>query len=439
MKYFLLFGAGKSSIYLIEHLENYIKNKNIELIICDKNTEYMSSLFKYNTQIKLVSLDVFDQEKIQYLIRNSEIVISLLPANLHIHIAKTCLQFQKNLCTASYISDEMQALNEEVASKGLCFLNELGLDPGIDHLSAMKLFDEIKAKKGMIASFKSYCGGLVADECDGENPWKYKFTWNPKNVVLAGQGAPAVFLSENSLKIVPYHQLFNNTVNFQFNEMSELEGYPNRDSLKYIEAYHLNGIEEMIRGTLRKKGYCSAWHLLINLGMTDNQKKLELNDNCTKKEWFEMYLPSKDINLINHYHCNESDIQKLLYLGLFSDEKIPSTVGTSAELLEEILKEKWVLMPEDKDLIVMVHEIKYKIDHQNYLCRSKMILKGENQLKTAMAKTVGLPLAIGSILVYEGKIQSKGVVLPNKTEFYIPILDELKLQGIEFEEIHISN
>jgi len=361
-----------------------------------------------------------------------------LPAALHIHIAKWCLQAHKHLATASYISDEMKALHSEAESKGLIFLNEIGLDPGIDHMSAMKMMDEIRAKGGVIDGFKSYCGGLVADEDDGENPWKYKFSWNPRNVVLAAQGAPAMFLEKGQLKLTPYHQVFAHPIKFDIPQYGQLEAYPNRDSLKYIELYHLHGVKDMVRGTFRKPGYCKAWQVFVDLGLCDDSQVLHLPANTTMSEWLGMYLPAGAGNLKSklqaYTQCSEDAIEKIDYLGFFSEEQIPMLTGTSAQILEEVLKLKWKLEANDKDLVVMLHKIDYNLNGQAHTQIASMVLKGESNTHTAMAKTVGLPLAIGVKLILENKISEKGVLAPVFEDIYLPVLEELKGFGIDFIE-----
>jgi saccharopine dehydrogenase-like NADP-dependent oxidoreductase len=434
MKYFLIFGAGKSSLFLIEHLHAYGKSKQIKTVVCDKDIDFVRTIFNLDDFFEFKQLDIFKSEDLEPLIKNSEIVVSLLPAHLHLHIAKYCLNHNKNLCTASYISDEMQQLNEQAKQKGLIFLNEMGLDPGIDHMSAIQLFDDIKYKGGEIQSFKSYCGGLVDDDCEGDNPWRYKFTWNPRNVVLAGQGGCAQFLSNHQLKILPYHQLFKKQDVFNIDGQI-LEGYPNRDSLIYTKAYGLEKTSTIIRGTLRKQGFCSAWQQLVSLGLTDNHKILQLDSKTTCRQWINMYCPMGVESIQEYLSCNDEDMAKIKWLGLLDDSLLPIFKGTSAEILEEILKTKWQLMPNDKDMVVMIHEITYQLNNKLYELKSFLKLKGETQTRTAMAKTVGLPLAYGTILLYEGKIKTKGVIMPIFKEIYQPVLEQLKHQGIDFQEV----
>ncbi len=439
MKSVLVFGAGRSSLYLLEYLQKWCITNTAQLIVCDKDISFVAQHIAEKTAITFQEIDVFDIEKIAIKIQESILVISLLPATIHYHIAKLCLQYGKNLATASYISNEMALLNEEAMAKGLIFLNELGLDPGIDHLSAMQIMDNIKKDGGEITSFESYCGGLVADKCDGDNPWKYKFSWNPRNVILAGQGAPAQYQKNETLKVIPYHQLFNHTDTFQIESYGELEGYPNRDSLKYIELYKLHHIKTMIRGTLRKKGYCSAWQVFISLGLTDDTTQLQFKDNATLQTLLKTYLPASNLELKtqikNYTHCTNTEIEKLAWLGFFSEEKLPLLNGTSAQILEELLKVKWRLNNDDKDLVVMLHKIGYIKNGQQKTITSSFVLEGASNTHTAMSKTVGLPLAIGCKLILENKVRTRGVLAPLTPEFYEPILAELAVNGVIFTEV----
>lgn len=438
MKSIVLFGAGRSSLYLIEYLQKWCVQNNVKLIVCDKDTSFAQQHIEDKNGLVSIDLDVFNIEQISTLIAESELVVSLLPATMHFHIAKLCLQFEKNLATASYISAEMQTLDEQVKAKGLIFLNEIGLDPGIDHLSAIKILDKLKAEGAKINSFESYCGGLVADSCDGDNPWKYKFSWNPRNVVLAGQGAPAQYKMDGSLKLIPYHQLFNHTKIFQVKNYGALEGYPNRDSLKYIALYGLDTIDTMVRGTLRKTGYCNAWQVFVSLGLTDDMAILEFAPNTSISTWLKSYMPTSllDIKtqLKTYTQCNDEAIAKLEWLGFFTDEKLPLYKGTSAQILEELLKVKWLLKPEDKDMVVMLHRIQYSQQGQQKTILSSLVIEGKSNTHTAMSKTVGLPLAIACKLILEQKIQAKGVIAPLTAEFYTPILQELEANGIVFNE-----
>ena len=436
MNNLLLFGAGRSSLYLIEYLQKWCFENQCALLVCDKDISYAKNNLQNQEGLTFTELDIFDQAKVEALVKESRMVISLLPAALHIHIAKLCLEYNKNLGTASYISEEMKALHQTAKDKGLVFLNECGLDPGIDHMSAMQMMDAIKTDGGVINSFESYCGGLTANESDGDNPWKYKFSWNPRNVVLAGAGAPAQFLHNNELKMVPYHQLFKHIETFEIEGAGTYEAYANRDSLKYMGLYNLEHVASMKRGTFRKKGYAAAWQVIVELGLTDDTTPLHLKAGTTLSQWLAAYLPDGHGDLKSEVkaltHCSDAEIEKLDWLGLFGNDALPITNGTSAQILEEILKPKWHLMPTDKDLIVMLHKIGYTQNGTQQWRSLHMTLEGLSETHTAMAKTVGLPLAIACKLILENKIEARGVLAPVTAEFYNPVLAELETFGICF-------
>jgi saccharopine dehydrogenase-like NADP-dependent oxidoreductase len=441
MKNILLLGAGRSASSLIRYLAENATNHQWNVSIADAQKELVLNKIKPYPHLKALAIDIADTQSSQKLIAEQDIIISLLPPALHTKVAHWCLELGKNLLTASYVSPEMQALHQAVKEKGLLFLNEIGLDPGIDHLSAMKIIDHIRQQGGKITSFKSFTGGLIAPESDN-NPWNYKFTWNPQNVVLAGQGV-AKYLDEGQIKYIPYQQLFKRIENFEVQGFGSFEGYANRDSLGYQQVYGLENIRTLLRGTLRKKGYCSAWDCFVQLGMTDNQTLLP-TQKLTNKAFLETFLPAKNLSVQENFLDtlqikpeNRADIlEKFNFLEFFEEKPItfPKEQATPAQILQHILEAKWVLAPEDKDMIVMQHIIEYESNHIQKRIISELVVLGEDSLHTAMARTVGLPLGIACKLVLEGKIKEKGVVVPISKEFYEPILEELASLGIVFRE-----
>jgi saccharopine dehydrogenase-like NADP-dependent oxidoreductase len=365
----------------------------------------------------------------------------MLPAHLHLNVAKDCLEFGKNMVTASYISNEMKGLNEAVIEKNLIFMNEIGLDPGIDHMSAMKVLDTIRDKGGKIILFESFTGGLVAPESD-DNLWNYKFTWNPRNVVLAGQGGAAKFLQEGSYKYIPYHKLFRRTEILKIDGYGKFEGYANRDSLKYKSIYGLDTILTLYRGTIRRVGFSRAWNVFVQLGMTDDSYTIENSETMSYREFtnsFLAYNPNDSVELkLRHYlKIDQDDIvwEKLLELDIFNkNKKVGLKNATPAQILEKILSDSWTLKKDDKDMIVMQHLFGYELNGEKHQIESSMVCKGDNQIYTAMAKTVGLPVAIATLKILNGEISSPGVQIPIKKEVYIPILNELEENGITFKE-----
>lgn len=437
----LLLGAGRSASTLIKYLAENALKYQWKVSVADLQKKLVEEKIKPYSHLKAFCFDVHNLNEAEKLIAEHDVVISLLPPALHIHVARICLQKRKHLLTASYISAEMQSLHQEAQSKDLIFLNEIGLDPGIDHLSAMQILDRIRGKKGKILGFKSFTGGLIAPENDN-NPWHYKFTWNPQNVVLAGQGV-AKYLENGQIKYIPYQQLFRRTEICEVEGYGIFEGYANRDSLSYQEAYGLQNVQTLLRGTLRKQGFCKAWHYLVMLGLTDNQTLLP-TQNLTYAQFLAIFLPSRHASLQTNFletlQIPENEEQEILekfeFLELFSSKPLqyPQKEATPAQILQFILEEKWRLEPQDKDMIVMQHIIDFEQKNKLHQIISELVVIGEDNVQTAMAKTVGLPLGIACKLVLEGKIQQRGVILPLAKEIYEPILQELSEFGIRFRE-----
>jgi saccharopine dehydrogenase-like NADP-dependent oxidoreductase len=433
-----IIGAGKSSLFLIEYLADYCQVNQLSLSVFDRELTPTISHLQSKSNFVFEILNLEDTQKLESIIQNSQLMVSMLPADLHFKVAELCLKYKVHLATASYVSEQMKSIHNEVKAANLIFINEMGLDPGIDHMSAMKIMDEIRRQGAEISSFESYTGGLIADEDDADNPWKYKFSWNPRNVILAAQGPPAQYLENSKIKLKPYHRVFNNANVFDIEGYGQLEAYPNRDSLKYIELYNLKNVKNMIRGTFRKVGFCKAWDVFVQLGMTDNQLILNFNESTSLKDWMQSYLPESEqdlkYQLKNSLNLNDDVLYKLDWLGFFRNQKMPLQKGTSAQILEELLKEKWMLQKGDKDLIVMLHKIKFVHQSDLKTHESVMILKGEDEHRTAMAKTVGLPLAIACKLIIENKISQRGVLVPMDHEIYASVLNELANLGIAFND-----
>jgi len=440
MKNILIIGAGKSSSSLIKYLLEKSDEENLKIIIADISIENALELIDNHKNASTVIFDVFNENQRKQEIEKSDIVISMLPARFHIEVAKDCLLFNKHMVTASYISKEMKGLDSEAKQKGLIFMNEIGLDPGLDHMSAMQVIDRIRDNNAKILLFESFCGGLVAPESDN-NLWNYKFTWNPRNVVLAGQGGAAMFIQEGTYKYIPYHKLFRRTEFLNINNQ-KFEAYANRDSLKYRSVYGLDNIPTMYRGTIRKVGFSRAWNIFVQLGMTDDSYIIEDSENMSYRDFVNLFLAyspsdSVELKLRSYLKIDQDDVmwEKLVELDLFNpDKKIGLQNATPAQMLQKILQDSWTLQKDDKDMIVMQHLFGYEIDGEKRQIESSLIVEGENQTYTAMAKTVGLPVAIATLKILKGEIKTPGVQLPISKEVYIPILKELELHGIKFTE-----
>lgn len=446
MKQILVIGAGRSTSSLIKYLLEHSNQYNYTVTVADIDVEHALQKINNHPNGKVVQLNINDNEIKDILIQQSDVIISMLPAAMHLKVAQSCLKHKKHLLTASYISDELKQLDSEVKSKGLVFMNEIGLDPGIDHMSAMAIIDKLRDNGNKIILFESFCGGLVAPESD-TNLWNYKFTWNPRNVVISGQGGAAKFIQEGRYKYIPYHKLFRRTEFIEVENYGKFEVYANRDSLKYREVYNLNDILTLYRGTIRRVGFSRAWDMFVQLGMTDDSYVLDDSEKLSNRDFVNLFLPfhptdSVEIKLRHQLRIDQDDImwEKLIELDLFNPKKIMGIKNaTPAQLLEAILAEKWKLNPEDKDMVIMYHKIGYKTpDNELKQIDSKLVVLGENQTYTSMAKTVGLPIAIAAIKVLTGEINTPGVQLPITKSIYKPILDELEKNNICFTEHHVT-
>jgi saccharopine dehydrogenase (NAD+, L-glutamate forming) len=438
MKNIFIFGSGRSTSALIRYLEEHAGEYNWKLTIADRSDPDIPD----NEVTTRVKMDVFDEQALHQAIQEADLVISMLPAMFHPVVARACLKYGRHMLTASYVSQEMGEMDTQVKSQQLLFLNEMGVDPGIDHMSAMRVINRIREEGHDLLCFETFTGGLIAPESDN-NPWHYKITWNPRNVVLAGQGGPARFIQEGRYKFIPYHRLFRRTEVIDIEGYGKFEGYANRDSIKYIEKYSLQDVPTVYRGTLRRPGFCRAWDVFVQLGATDDSFTLFNTEEMTYKEFINSFLyysledPVKT-KLYQYMHIDQdSDVrEKLEWLGIFDNVKIGLKDATPAQILEKLICEKWALEPGDKDMLVMWHKFIYKNKEsgQKQLLTSSLVVVGDDQENTAMAKTVGLPLAIAAKMVLTGQIKLTGVLIPTVKEIYEPVLCELEKYGVCFRE-----
>jgi len=501
MKNILLFGAGKSATSLIDYLIENAGKENWEITIADADLQLAQSKAGAYSFTKAVSFDINDEKERVKHVKHSHLVISMLPASLHNIVAKDCVRFKKHLLTASYADEEMQNLAPEIKKSNLVFLCEMGLDPGIDHMSAMKIIDAVHHEGGTITSFKSHCGGLVAPESD-DNPWHYKISWNSRNVVNAGK-AGAVFLENGKVRKMEYEELFTTEKIVDIPGMGLYSWYPNRDSMNYVSLYGLRGIETFIRTTLRHQDFMYGWKNIIDLKLTEDQPLYETDGKSLQEifkehmdkngfgDWLkaklnERFAETKNMleNLVklmeaeneaqeegihmpesfmaadekgnleeieihdvknrgaaflaHKMHETNLTLKQLFFLGLDDAEtKVNKGRCSPADILQFSLEKKLALRPYDKDMIIMLHEIEYKNTHDPGMTRkltSSLVVKGENSLRTAMAKTVGLPLGIAAKLILNGQINSTGLQIPLHKEIYEPVLLELEKYGIKFQD-----
>jgi len=444
MQKILILGAGRSATSLIAYLHQRASENQWEITIGEMNLALAKEKTSEFPNAHLIEFDIENNEQVHEEISKTDLVISMLPARFHIIPAKKCAELGKNMVTASYLTDDIKELSSEYESKGAHCLMELGLDPGIDHMSAMKVLDRLREEGHELTAFETFTGGLLSEDRENDNPWKYKFTWNPRNVVLAGQGY-VKFIQEGRYKYIPYHHLFQRTEVIHIPGHGYFEGYANRDSLKYLDLYKLRGINTLYRGTLRRLGYCKGWDIFVQLGATEDTYELENVGELTHRQFinsFLQYNPGDSIELkLAHYlsiGLESEEMYKLKWLDLFTDELVGLDRGTPAQILEHILKKKWTLNEEDRDLIVMWHKFEYLDKGESKQIQAHMVVEGENQTDTAMSKTVGLPLAIAAENVLNGTINMPGVHIPTHKEIYEPILIELDKMGFEFSEREVE-
>lgn len=440
MKNIFVIGAGRSATTLIAYFLEHAEAEDWQITVGDISMELAKEKVNGHPKGRTIAFNVSDGEQRRSEIGKADIIVSMLPARFHIDVAKDCVELGKHLTTASYISDEMRALDAAARSKDLILLNEIGLDPGIDHLSAMNLLDAIRNEGGKIEHFESFTGGLIAPESDN-NPWHYKFTWNPRNVVLASQGGAVKFIHNGRYKYIPYNRVFRRTEYIDIENVGEFEGYANRDSLSYREVYGLEDVKTIYRGTLRRPNFSKSWNVFVHLGMTDDSYAMEDSETMTNRAFVNSFLPfsltdSVELKLRASLKLEQDNrlMKKLEWLGLFEETVIGLKDATPAQILQHILEKKWSMDPNDKDMIVMWHKIGFVKNGKKYVAESSMVVKGDDQENTAMAKTVGLPLAIATRMILDGKIKERGVVIPTSEDIYGPVLAELAKNGISFNE-----
>jgi saccharopine dehydrogenase-like NADP-dependent oxidoreductase len=438
MKSILVIGAGRSSSSLIQYLLDHSKQGEWKVRVGDVDEKNAKARVNGNENGVAFRFDISDAAQRESEISNATLVVSMLPAFMHGAVAKDCVRLGKHLVTASYVSDEMRALDAEAKKKNIILLNECGLDPGIDHMSAMQLIDKIKNSGGEMLAFHSYCGGLVAPESN-DNPWGYKFSWNPRNVILAGNGT-AQFIENGKYKYLPYNRLFTLAGSVSVDEWGNFDAYANRDSLSYRAIYGLENIPTMLRGTLRMPGFCKAWNAFVQLGWTDDTWKIHEANKLSYAELVEAFLPTGNGNIKERLakflgeNADDEVMNKLEWAGIFSDEKIKLTEATPAQILQDLLERKWLLKSGDKDMVVMQHRFEYLLKGKKHRIISSLVVKGEDEIHTAMAKTVGLPAAIAVKRILSGELNRTGVCVPVTSDIYEPVLKELENLGIKFSE-----
>lgn len=442
MQTILVLGAGLSSGSLIQYFLDHA-DRGWKIRVGDINHKLAESRINAHPAGEAFAFDVYNHQQRAEEIRRADIVISLLPARMHYLVAESCVELGKNMATASYLSPAIKALDEAAKKKGVVLMNECGVDPGIDHMSAMQMIDRIKGEGGRLLAFESSTGGLVAPGFDN-NPWQYKFTWNPRNVVLAG-GEGARFLHNGKFKYIPHHKVFSRYEIINVPELGAFEVYGNRDSLTYRETYGLHNLDTMFRGTIRRPGFCEAWNIFVQLGATDDSYVMEDTENMTHREFINSFMKYRidipvETKLALYLGVDEESemMDRLRWLGIFDNTKIGIAGLSPARILQKILEEKWSLDPGDKDMIVMQHQFDIELDNKQLKRYATMVFIGKDSEQTAMSLTVGLPLAMVAKQILTGQFNEAGVQLPITPAIYNPVLEELKEYGIQFVEEEVQ-
>jgi saccharopine dehydrogenase-like NADP-dependent oxidoreductase len=498
MKTILLFGAGKSATVLIDYLVENALVENWKVVVVDADIKLAQSKIGGSPKAVAASFDISNGDERGRYIKQADVIISLLPPHLHVEVARDCVKYKKHLLTASYVDDEMRRLAPDIEKHKLFFLCEMGLDPGIDHMSAMQIIDDIRARNGKVTSFRSHCGGLVAPESD-DNPWHYKISWNPRNIIMAGK-AGAHYREDGEEKRLAYDELFTGERMVEIPELGVLSWYPNRDSLSYTPLYRLEDTATFVRTTLRHPDFMYGWKNVIDLKLVDETPQYDTDGKTLSQvfkehmdkhgfgEWLnqrlsqrfeetkglmenlmklmeaekeatqegekipESYLAADDKGNIEEIEIDEVKnkaaaylahkmheanltIKQLFFLGLDDqDTLVNKGYCSAADILQFAVERKLSLRPYDKDMIVMLHEIGYEMNGKPSVIKSSLVVKGENSLRTAMAKTVGLPLGIAAKLILNGTIKLAGLHIPTSKEIYEPVLKELEEFGVKFME-----
>lgn len=441
MKNILIIGAGRSSANLIKYLLDHAEQFDWSIRVGDMDVTFARQKIGNSKRGEAFQLDASNEEQRRKEIEQSDLVISMLPAAMHMAVARDCIHYSKNVITPSYIPDEMWAMDAAAKEKGIVLLNEMGVDPGVDHMSAMKIIHRLKSVGAKLESFESFTGGLLAPESD-TNPWHYKITWNPRNVLLAGYGGTARYKENGSVKFIPYQRLFERLTPVNLGADGMYQGYGNRDSLKYLKLYDLESIPTLYRGTLRKDGFCEAWNVLVQLGLTDDSFTMQFPEGMTWNEFTDSFLPAGNGDtrkrLSDYLSVSKGNLERVDWLGIFSSNPIGVVTGSPAQVLQRLIEDRWALGTDDIDMIVMWHRFRYTFEGQRHELQSKLIAFGDDPTHTAMSKAVGLPIAIAAKNILQGHWQLKGVHLPILPSIYEPILQELETLGLCFSEIELK-
>ncbi len=443
MKHILVLGAGKSSPYLISYLLNHAEKYDWFITVGDYDLELARERIGNHPRGEAVHFDVNRSHMRSEQIKRADVVLNILAPRFQHMVALTCVRCGKHMISVSYEDKRIREIEKDALKKNLLILTEIGLDPGIDHMSAAELIHRVRLKGGFIKSFESYGGGLPAPD-SLSNPFEYVISWNPRNVVMAGENG-AQYLERGKVKIIPYHNVFRRTWAIEVDGIGTMEAYPNRDSLNYQERYGFSKADTVIRGTIRYPGWAETWFHIVRLGLPNEKLIIPDLENKTFAQVTEMFLPlnitGKDLEkrVANYLGISPtgSIIEKMRWLGLFSEEKIGIPLETSAEVMTHLISEKLRLTTTMRDMVILQHRIIVEYPNENHRqeeITSTMINYGEKAGFTSMAKSVGLPAALVAKLLLTDSLSLTGCHIPTHPSIYEPVLKELADEGFRFNE-----
>ena len=432
MKKILMLGAGS----VAKPLAKYLLENNFQLTVASRTVSKAEKLIENNINGKAIGWTTEQLQQLEQLIGEHDLTVSLLPYSHHVMVAKVCIKLQKNLVTTSYVSDEMKKLDQAARKAGVLILNETGVDPGFDHMTAMHLIEKVHQEGGKIKKFYSICGALPAPE-EADNPFRYKFSWSPEGVLMASKHG-AKFLKDGETVDIANENLFKSPLHTKFPELGEMEVYPNRNSLPYVNLYNIPETETMYRGTFRFPNWCEAMDAIKRLGMLDNESR-----GFENKSYKEVVAEQLGVYPRNVKEKVAERLQLTLespaiiameWLGYFDKELVKLKSGSNFELTSYLMQNKMMLREGGRDMVIILHSIlaEYE-DGKKEVINAHLLEYGTNE-NTAIAKTVALPAAIASKLILNGEIKETGVQIPVNSTIYKPILEELKVNGIAMKE-----
>ncbi len=434
MKKALVLGAGLVAGPLVRYL---LEQDDLAVTVASRTLEKAQRLIGQAKNGTALALDVHDEAALDRLIGDHDLAVSLLPYVYHPLVARLCVNHRKPMVTASYVKEEMRALDKAARDAGVILLNEIGVDPGIDHMSAMRVIDRIRSEGGKLTGFSSYCGGLPAPEAN-DNPFGYKFSWSPRGVLLAGKN-PARYLENGKVVDIPGEDLFSHHWPVEIKGFGTLEGYPNRDCLPYIDTYNIHGVTDMFRGTLRYPGWCETMRNIATLGLLDEMPRNDLTGLTFAQFMGKMIgkpsaATANDVASFLGIPKDDPVLSKLEWLGLFSEEPLPTDVQSPLDVLASAMLPRMQYAPGERDMLVMQHQFVVEYPDHKERITSTLVDYGIPNGDSSMSRLVGLPAAIGAKLVLTGKITLTGVQIPVVPKIYEPVLAELETMGVRFAE-----